>query len=300
MSSLIVVKRGASGWIAYCTRCAWGDNSMFHRVVVDASLAHQKAHEDQELLDAHIEDVKREEEASKTNFRAAMVLAGLLFATFLLLLIWPTGAEGADFHSIRPRVMLAHSPDGTGTAFIIGPNRVLTVAHMVTSKGVWLSHNELTEKEAEKLWKGTPPVKVLKVDKDLDLALLEYPTTLPEVRFRSPDWDEPVITVGFPKTLLRVAHGRVQRVEPGQFVLDVASAAGCSGSPVFSEHTNHVLGIMSMIWHDTVGVPANGVVTGTEGSGVVVIPFRFNIPFPRDKAYIAVTAPTIVRFLNGQ
>lgn len=116
-----------------------------------------------------------------------------------------------------------------GSGVMIAPRLMLTAAHVVEDRILTLTAGNLRA-----------PVKVLRVDKDKDLALLLVaigcPCAAPAIV--EPEVDEKLITIGFPLTEgIRVqiaTTGAHQGRQLGQFAVSTAQTApGASGGGVF-------------------------------------------------------------------
>ena len=94
-----------------------------------------------------------------------------------------------DFTQIRGATRLLEVPGmGNGSGVMIAPGRMLTAAHVAAIDAQY------------PLLLNDKRVKVLKIDEDLDIALLEVEADCPCVPLVSnvPDQDTPIAVVGFP------------------------------------------------------------------------------------------------------
>ena len=111
------------------------------------------------------------------------------------------------------------------------------------------------------------PVRVIKVNPNLDLALLETSTDTPvrimEIRKSPPVQGEPIIAVGYawgePPIVLRRYIGRVD-ADSGYIFTDGTFIEGMSGGPVVDED-GKLVGVVRQGWGNIVGgiIPASAV-----------------------------------------
>ena len=95
------------------------------------------------------------------------------------------------------------------------------------------------------------PAKVIKFDKDMDLALLRIDGTFDYKSTLSKDTDiypgQPVFAIGNPKTLDRnVSVGvvsSIENMEEGSIIHDAAISAGSSGCPLYNDR-GEIIGIV--------------------------------------------------------
>ena len=135
-----------------------------------------------------------------------------------------------DFSQIRAATHLLYVPDlGNGSGVMIAPGRMLTAAHVAA----------ITEDYP--LLLAGKPVKVLKIDKELDLALLEVEMSCPcvSVAEQMPKVDSTGYLVGYPLqrkgTPQFLTEGRIQGLneEAHRIFTSADAAPGNSGGGLF-------------------------------------------------------------------
>jgi S1-C subfamily serine protease len=140
---------------------------------------------------------------------------------------------------------------GHGTGFVVGPDRIITAAHVVKdAEKVTIKFSNTVEIDAKVLWKG---------EGANDVALLEADTrgrpAMP-LTCSKPQRGEQVMVFGHPKFMTNVAtYGRVAgfvtepellKEEADAVILDVTLAPGNSGGPVLDQRGS-VVGIANAI-----------------------------------------------------
>lgn len=121
----------------------------------------------------------------------------------------------------------------SGSAVVIAPGYMLTAAHVVSHSGLDL----FIRGEGSDI----RSVKPIKVDKELDLALLKVAIDCPciQIATNMPPIDDPVVSIGFPYYLIYnvqlASEGRVQGYRGFQVVSTATTAPGGSGGGLFSK-----------------------------------------------------------------
>ncbi len=175
-------------------------------------------------------------------------------------------------------VAITAGADQIGTGFIIAPNRVLTVAHVVDA-AEGLQARVLVQNRLE-------PYRVIAIDRTLDLALLEVslPPVDPIVWGSSSDLErgEDVIVLGFPIGLQSVSLAKGVVSSPRQIFdgstyvqTDAAINPGNSGGPL---------------------IDAQGRLVGinvAKIADVTVDAVGFSIPADDARAFVEANAPDI-------
>lgn len=147
----------------------------------------------------------------------------------------------------------------SGSAVVIAPGYVLTAAHVMSHSGLdmFIRMSDTDVRYA----------KAIKIDKDVDLALLRASVECPCVSIASamPSIDEPVVSVGFPYYLLYdtqfATEGRVQGYRGFQVISTATTAPGGSGGGLFVKEDGiwKVTGIVTNI--------ASSPLEGLQGPG---------------------------------
>lgn len=141
-----------------------------------------------------------------------------------------------------------------GAGVILSTNRILTNYHVVDG-------------EAKVLVNGHEAI-VLKVSKELDLALLVAPTrAMPQVRFAEVRLTEPVFVIGNPlhhRGL--VSFGRVVDVKDEFVYTDTMSLAGMSGAGVWN-YRSELVGIAEAL--ESAIPPIGDVISRTVRASVI-------------------------------
>lgn len=166
-----------------------------------------------------------------------------LLIILALVLCWPISGLAGTHHLQDITVKLP-----TGTGFYIGGEKLLTAAHLIKpymENAIWVVNG-----------KDKTVAKLIKIDRDLDLALLRVKgADYPQIQFKlETEIDEEVILVvnigDFEDIFLR---GRVSGY--GYFggkeyiVVDMTIIPGMSGAGIFSE--GKLIGILRMLYGDT-------------------------------------------------
>ena len=154
----------------------------------------------------------------------------LTAAIFLAALFGCTSPQeyASPYAAPRAAVRLLDTSAGNGSGVVIAPGLVLTAAHAA----VEVENGLLAEP-------GAKPLKVLKIDKTLDLAVLQADVKCPCAKIAdSPAAvDEPVIVIGYPHASAVkheiVTQGRAQGVSDHNLNLTAPVAGGNSGGGVF-------------------------------------------------------------------
>ena len=165
----------------------------------------------------------------------------LLIALALVIGFTASGLAG-DYHLQDITVKLP-----TGTGFHIGNNRILTAAHLIKpymKNAIWVKNGE------QKI-----VAKLIKINRELDLALLEVSkTNYPEILFKlETEIDEEVISVVnfgvFEDIFLRGKVAGYGYYEDKEYiVIDMKIIPGMSGSGVFSK--GKLIGIVCLLYGD--------------------------------------------------
>lgn len=162
-----------------------------------------------------------------------------VFAAIALLfgaaVVWPTKAQekGRPYTDIRTvvRPILAGEEGrfGNGSGVMIAPGRMLTAHHVAVQAEVFGDQFTVEGK----------PVKVLREDEQIDIALLEVQASCPCATLVEAlaVIDEPVALVGYPKSrsvhVQVVTRGEVQGYYEHRMVVTAPGALGVSGGGVF-------------------------------------------------------------------
>jgi S1-C subfamily serine protease len=135
-----------------------------------------------------------------------------------------------DFSQIRAATRLLYVPGlGNGSGVMIAPGRMLTAAHVAKIN------------EQVPLLLNGKPIKVLKIDEDIDIALLEVDEACPCVSLtdKLPAVDQVAYIVGFPlhseEMPQYLTEGRIQgtTTKYNRTLTSVPAAPGNSGGGLF-------------------------------------------------------------------
>jgi S1-C subfamily serine protease len=152
-----------------------------------------------------------------------------ILAVALLACSPPTGSGAARYDGMRATVHIIHVDNGSGSGVMIEDHLMLTAAHVV--KGA------TTVKAGPK---GLP-AKVLRVDEEADIALLQVPLKCPcaPVAKTAPAVDTDVVVIGYPLSHIvkrQIAtEGQTQGIDGNRLYLNVSVAGGNSGGGVFTQ-----------------------------------------------------------------
>ena len=142
---------------------------------------------------------------------------------------------------------------GTASAVVISPGVLLTAGHVVTTGDI------IVIKRNQRI-----NVRVYRIDKELDLALLIGQVDCPCVKIsdRDPHKDEDAIGVSFPLPLLYdtqiLSRGHVQGINSNNLLITTTHAApGGSGGGVFARRGNTfvLIGLITAIGSVNIGPP---------------------------------------------
>lgn len=148
---------------------------------------------------------------------------------------WPSVVQVASFDKTGEA--------SVGTGFFVFPGKILTNAHVVDNAfSAAICSEEYIENEQ---------VTVLKIDHELDLALLEVEDLetpcLPLAKIHNFQIGQPVVKIGFPTGDVKTASDGIIRsivISDSTFVVSAPSAPGSSGSPILNL-SGEVIGILS-------------------------------------------------------
>lgn len=140
-------------------------------------------------------------------------------------------APAADAHATEVSVLRGaitiESAESSGSAFCIGPHKLLTAAHVTQGNSV------MTGTSAD--GSTSFDVSVVREDADRDLALLHTDTTCERVLSLASDEPKPgasVYAIGSPIGAPVLSEGTLSSVGPLELVARIAVAPGSSGGPL--------------------------------------------------------------------
>ncbi len=163
-----------------------------------------------------------------------------------------------DYTAPRSYVRLVYNDDGNGSGVMIAPNRMLTAAHVA---------DILTETNPLFV-EGKKVRKVLKIDRDRDIALLDVDADCPCAPLGDlPKIDEAIIVVGYPINkaiqVQIITTGTYQGLiaDKTRLVTTAPASFGNSGGGLFLFHNGkwELIGILVAMSGQNSSVPFVGV-----------------------------------------
>lgn len=212
------------------------------------------------------------------------ILKSISIAFLAMLICGCSSKKDEDFSQIRnpvvPIIVTTNAPEGsrifvgTGSGVTIGPGYIVTAAHLLkTDDGYLLFKFDKSEIKAE-------PLKILKVDHNLDLVLVGGDIACPCVTFSKnpPKQDSKAITVGYPLfklyTTQFLSQGTFQGTFQGkthEYSISTAFAApGSSGGALFTVENDKFkwVGIISGIALDNNDISYPTITLGTTNTSI--------------------------------
>lgn len=191
-------------------------------------------------------------------FSCLIPLIAYVFAT-----LFPATTP-SEFEELEKATALVSTFDGTGTAFLVSDNKLLTARHVVEGLElgekldlVFENINPIISTTATLLWRdNTNYEEELNVDYfTTDVAVLELddPEAIRDVLpLALGDSDlivnlTPIVTIGYPKGDYSITRGDINNTEMegfDLFKLDAATNHGNSGGPVISIEEKVVIGML--------------------------------------------------------
>lgn len=158
-------------------------------------------------------------------------LTWVLFAILLLVCVFAVRTK-ADTIVVYPRttVYALEGDEVTGSGVMIAPGKMLTAAHVTLADKtlkVWFNGKQI-------------PMKVIKQNEDLDLALIkvDIPCPCATIAAHDPVQDQEVIAIGYPYYNMIHAqiltHGNVQGPRENTILAMIAVYPGNSGGGLFT------------------------------------------------------------------
>lgn len=201
----------------------------------------------------------------------------MLFLPFIVSGIFHLVGPEPSYGSIEAPVARVETATGTGTAFLVSPNQMMTARHVVedvslgdTITVVFEQAKTVLTRQASVTWKAptqvqvtsqnTAPLEYFLTDAAL-LTLLEPVNEItPLVLGISEEVSnlEEVILIGYPSGDYSISEGNINSIRYQNeelFKLDATSNPGNSGGPCLRKDDNTVIGIL-------VGGPSNPLVDG--------------------------------------
>lgn len=164
--------------------------------------------------------------------------------------------------SIEAPVAFIYTDDGSGTAFLTSPTKLVTARHVVENVNIGDEVGVIFKKvnpeikcSAKLIWKDNSEP----FDPSMDFAILEIinpqviPTDMPTLVLGSSEDVEvetPIKIIGYPKTLFSITAGQISNTtmesvdsELDLFQLNCDMYPGNSGGPVLDSETEEVIGV---------------------------------------------------------
>ncbi|EKQ57913.1 MULTISPECIES: trypsin-like peptidase domain-containing protein [unclassified Clostridium] len=178
----------------------------------------------------------------------------IIFLIYMLLLIpWPAFAINFVPEDLFNSVTVVYTSKGLGSGFAINKNIIITNAHVVEDFA-----NVSVKLYNDKTCSG----KVIKIDKNVDLALVQVDETLTPLKLASEDKvsiGKEVYAIGAPKdipyTMTKgIISAKNRKVGNHEYIqIDASINSGNSGGPLVDEN-GEVIGINTMKMVDAEGI----------------------------------------------
>lgn len=210
---------------------------------------------------ARRESLLRDLSLVRMFFFGTLLLPFLVAAGFYMGIFESKGAQLQD--ELQKAVALLTTPTGSGTAFLISPDKLLTARHVVENVNVGETLDVLFDRispsvatKVKLIWKDQSPSSPNTPEYfQTDAAILELvnpndAATITPLVLGDSDPVRPlekVILIGYPDGDFSVTTGTINNEKPNGldlFKLDATANPGNSGGPCLLESDNSVIGIL--------------------------------------------------------
>lgn len=177
----------------------------------------------------------------------------IVFLICMLLIPWPVFAMNFNPETLYNSVAVVYTDKGLGSGFAISQNTIITNAHVIDGFST-VSVNLYNNKSCSG--------KVIKIDKNVDLALIQVDEILTPVKLGSPDSisiGKEVYAIGAPKdipyTMTKgIISAKNRKIGNYEYIqIDASINSGNSGGPLIDEN-GEVIGINTMKRIDAEGI----------------------------------------------